>query len=338
MLLDVTIILVKIVIVIGALMLTIAYLILAERKVAGFIQERHGPNRVGPFGLLQPIADGIKTLIKEDITPARADSLIHTLAPAMVLAPALMTFSVIPFGTGIEAFGRHIKFQVVDINIGILLIFAITSIGVYGVVLGGWSSNNKYSLLGGLRSSAQMISYEIALGLSVIGIILITGSLRLNDIVDSQLGMWNIVKQPLAFIIFITAIFAETNRLPFDLAEAEQELVAGYHTEYSGFKYSMFMMGEYSNVITASALIVTLFFGGWDVPFVDEAALGALGAFISVLSFALKTAFFLFLYLWVRWTLPRFRYDQLMHLGWKVLLPLALLNLILTAAWITYVR
>ncbi len=338
MLLDVAIILVKIAIVIGALMLTIAYLILAERKVAGFIQERHGPNRVGPFGLLQPIADGVKTLLKQDITPVRANKLIYTLAPAMVLAPALMTFSVIPFGTGIEAFGRHIKFQVVDINIGILLIFAITSIGVYGVVLGGWSSNNKYSLLGGLRSSAQMVSYEIALGLSVIGILLITGSLRLNDIVDSQLGMWNIFKQPLAFVIFITAIFAETNRLPFDLAESEQELVAGYHTEFSGFKYSMFMMGEYSNVITASALIVTLFFGGWDVPFVDEAGLGALGAFISVLSFAFKTAFFLFLYLWVRWTLPRFRYDQLMHLGWKVLLPLALLNLILTAAWITYVR
>lgn len=338
MLLDVTIILVKIAIVIGTLMLTIAYLILAERKVAGFIQERHGPNRVGPFGLLQPIADGVKTLLKQDITPVRANKLIYTLAPAMVLAPALMTFSVIPFGTGIEAFGRHIKFQVVDINIGILLIFAITSIGVYGVVLGGWSSNNKYSLLGGLRSSAQMVSYEIALGLSVIGILLITGSLRLNDIVDSQLGMWNIVKQPLAFIIFITAIFAETNRLPFDLAESEQELVAGYHTEFSGFKYSMFMMGEYSNVITASALIVTLFFGGWDVPFVDEAGLGAFGAFISVLSFAFKTAFFLFLYIWVRWTLPRFRYDQLMHLGWKVLLPLALLNLILTAAWITYVR
>lgn len=336
MLIDIAIILTKIMIVIGGIFTTVAYLILAERKVAGFIQERYGPNRVGLWGLLQPIADGVKTLLKEDITPAKANRIIYHLAPAMVLAPALVTFAVVPFGSGIDAFGRHIPFQIADINIGILFIFAITSIGVYGVVLGGWSSNNKYSLLGGIRSSAQMISYELALGLSVIGILLLTGSLRLNDIVEAQFGMWNVFRQPVAFIIFLVAVFAETNRLPFDLAESEQELIAGYHIEYSGFKYSMFMLGEYSNIITASALIVTLFFGGWAVPFVDVTKLGYLGAFLSVVSFAVKTGFFLFLYLWVRWTLPRFRYDQLMHLGWKILLPLALLNLLITAAWMTY--
>ena len=337
MLIDLAIIVTKILIVIGGIIFTVAYLILAERKVAGFIQERYGPNRVGFWGLLQPIADGVKTMLKEDILPARANKIIYTLAPAMVLFPALLTFSVIPFGSGVEAFGRHISFQLVDINIGILFVFAIASLGVYGVVLGGWSSNNKFSLLGGIRASAQMVSYEIALGLSIMGILLITGSLRLNDIIESQFEMWNIVRQPIAFLIFVVSVFAETNRLPFDLAESEQELVAGYHTEYSGFKYSMFMLGEYSNMITASALIVTLFFGGWDVPFVNERELGLLGALISVISFVVKTAFFLFLYLWVRWTLPRFRYDQLMHLGWKVLLPLALLNLVATAAWITYV-
>lgn len=336
MLVDIAIMVTKIIVVIGGIITTVAYLILAERKVAGFVQERYGPNRVGIWGLLQPIADGVKTLLKEDITPSRANRIIYHLAPAMVLAPALVTFAVVPFGSGIDAFGRHITFQIADINIGILFIFAITSIGVYGVVLGGWSSNNKYSLLGGIRSSAQMISYELALGLSVIGILLLTGSLRLNDIVEAQSGMWNVFRQPVAFLIFLVAVFAETNRLPFDLAESEQELIAGYHTEYSGFKYSMFMLGEYSNIITASALIVTLFFGGWIVPFVDVTELGNLGAFLSVLSFAIKTGFFLFLYLWVRWTLPRFRYDQLMHLGWKVLLPMALLNLLFTAAWMTY--
>ena len=336
MLIDFAIIITKIMIVIAGIFTVVAYLILAERKVAGFIQERYGPNRVGIWGLLQPIADGVKTLLKEDITPARANRIIYHLAPAMVLAPALVTFAVVPFGSGIDVFGRHITFQIADINIGILFIFAITSIGVYGVVLAGWSSNNKYSLLGGLRSSAQMISYELALGLSVIGILLLTGSLRLNDIVEAQVGMWNVFRQPVAFIIFVVAIFAETNRLPFDLAESEQELIAGYHTEYSGFKYSMFLLGEYSNIITASALIATLFFGGWTIPFIDVTKLGHFGALLSVVSFAVKTGFFLFLYLWVRWTLPRFRYDQLMRLGWKVLLPLSMLNLLFTAAWITY--
>lgn len=336
MLTDIAIIVTKIIVVVGGIITTVAYLILAERKVAGFVQERYGPNRVGIWGLLQPVADGVKTLLKEDITPARADRIIYHLAPAMVLAPALVTFAVVPFGSGIDVFGRHITFQIADINIGILFIFAITSIGVYGVVLGGWSSNNKYSLLGGIRSSAQMISYELALGLSVIGILLLTGSLRLNDIVEAQFGMWNVFRQPVAFIIFVVAIFAETNRLPFDLAESEQELIAGYHIEYSGFKYSMFMLGEYSNIITASALIVTLFFGGWAVPFVDVTKLGNLGALLSVVSFAIKTGCFLFLYLLVRWTLPRFRYDHLMHLGWKILLPIALLNLLFTAAWMTY--
>jgi NADH-quinone oxidoreductase subunit H len=293
---------------------------------------------VGPKGLLQPIADGIKFLMKEDIIPDRADKPIFILAPAILLIPALMTFAVIPFGSPITLFGREIALQVADINVGILYILALTSISVYGIVLAGWSSNNKYSLLGGLRSSAQLISYELAMGLAVVSIILLSGSLKLNDIISNQQGSflsWNIFKQPLAFLIFLVAVYAETNRLPFDLSEAEQELVGGYHTEYSSMKFAMFFMAEYANMITAAALTVTLFFGGWDVPLLDEGSLGIVGTIISVLSFIMKMAFFLFLFIWVRWTFPRFRYDQLMRLGWKVLLPLALVNIFLTAGYLT---
>ena len=250
-----------------------------------------------------------------------------------------MTFAVIPFGSDITLFGRQIPLQVADVNIGILYVLALTSIGVYGIVLAGWSSNNKYSLLGGLRSSAQLISYELAMGLAVVSIILLSGSLKLNDIVGDQQGhflSWNVFKQPLAFLIFLVAVYAETNRLPFDLSEAEQELVGGYHTEYSSMKFAMFFMAEYANMITAAALTVTLFFGGWDVPFVNEAALGMWGAMLSVTSFILKMGFFLFLFIWVRWTFPRFRYDQLMKLGWKVMLPLALFNIFLTAGYLTF--
>ena len=332
------IICVKVLLVFAATMLTVLIMIYAERRVSAFMQGRLGPNRVGPQGLLQPIADGIKFLMKEDIIPAGVDKPIFILAPAVLLIPALMTFAVIPFGSDITLFGRQIPLQVADVNVGILYVLALTSIGVYGIVLAGWSSNSKYSLLGGLRSAAQLISYELAMGLAVVSIILLSGSLKLNDIVADQQGYlfsWNVFKQPVAFIIFLIAVYAETNRLPFDLSEAEQELVGGYHTEYSSIKFAMFFMAEYANMITAAALTVTLFFGGWDVPLINETSLGIWGTVLSVLSFILKMGFFLFLFIWVRWTFPRFRYDQLMKIGWKVMLPIALLNIFITAGYLT---
>ena len=331
--LSVIIICTKVLIIFAGTMLTVLIMIYAERRVSAFMQGRLGPNRVGPKGLLQPIADGIKFLMKEDIIPAGVDKPVYLLAPAMLLIPALMTFAVIPFGASITLFGRNIPLQVADLNVGILYILALTSIGVYGLVLAGWSSNSKYPLIGGLRSSAQLISYELAMGLAIVSIVLLAGSLRLNDIVANQQGYifsWNVCKQPLAFLIFLIAVYAETNRLPFDLTECEQELVGGYHTEYSSMKFAMFFMAEYANMITGAALTVTLFFGGWDVPFLDEYSMGIIGVLLSVLAFIIKTAFFLFLYIWVRWTFPRFRYDQLMYLGWKVLLPLALINILIT--------
>ena len=321
----------------AATMLTVLLMIYAERRISAFIQGRLGPNRVGPHGLLQPIADGIKFLMKEDIIPAGVDKPIYLLAPAMLLIPALMTFAVIPFGSDITLFGRNIPLQVADVNVGILYILALTSIGVYGLVLAGWASNSKYPLIGGLRSSAQLISYELTMGLAIVSIVLLSGSLRLNDIISQQQGhflSWNVFKQPLAFLIFLIAVYAETNRLPFDLTEAEQELVGGYHTEYSSMKFAMFYMAEYANMITAAALTVTLFFGGWDLPFLNETSMGMLGVVLSVAAFILKTAFFLFLFIWVRWTFPRFRYDQLMNLGWKVMLPLALFNIFITAGYL----
>ena len=332
------IICVKVLVVFAATMLTVLMMIYAERRVSAFIQGRLGPNRVGPQGLLQPIADGIKFLMKEDIIPDGVNKPIYLLAPVIMLIPALMTFAVIPFGSDITLFGRQIPLQVADVNVGILYVLALTSIGVYGIVLAGWSSNSKYSLLGGLRSAAQLISYELAMGLAVVSIILLSGSLKLNDIVADQQGYlfsWNVFKQPVAFIIFLIAVYAETNRLPFDLSEAEQELVGGYHTEYSSMKFAMFFMAEYANMITAAALTVTLFFGGWDVPLINETSLGIWGTVLSVLSFILKMGFFLFLFIWVRWTFPRFRYDQLMKIGWKVMLPIALLNIFVTAGYLT---
>ncbi|HIC74687.1 MAG TPA: NADH-quinone oxidoreductase subunit NuoH [Candidatus Marinimicrobia bacterium] len=332
------IICVKALFVFAAIMLTVMAMTLAERRVSAFMQNRLGPNRVGPKGLLQPLADGIKFLMKEDVIPDGVDKPIFLLAPVMLLVPALMTFAIIPFGSELHLFGREIQLQVADINIGILYILALTSVGVYGIVLAGWSSNSKYPLLGGLRSSAQLISYELAMGLAIISIVLLAGSLRLNDIITQQQGhflSWNVFKQPLAFLIFVVATYAETNRLPFDLTEAEQELVGGYHTEYSSMKFAMFFTAEYANMVTAAALTVTLFFGGWDVPLLNETSIGVLGAILSVLSFVLKTAFFLFLFIWVRWTFPRFRYDQLMKLGWKVMLPLALINIFVTAGYLT---
>ena len=313
----------------------IAYLTWLERRVSAWIQDRRGPNRVGPFGLLQPLADGIKFIFKEAITPPQAHVVLYLLAPVIIFVPAMATFSIIPFGPTLELFGRTIPLHVADVDSGVLVILGLSSLGVYGVALAGWSSNNKYSLMGGLRSSAQLISYELALGFAVVGVLMSTGSLRLNDVVEHQMRHgWNVFWQLPGFLVFLTAAFAETNRLPFDLPEAESELVAGYHTEYSGMRFSMFYMAEYANMITASALATTLFFGGYHVPGLDRMGLAPnVVALAELAAFALKTAAFLFVYVWVRWTLPRFRFDQLMHLGWKVLLPLALVNIL----WVAFV-
>jgi NADH-quinone oxidoreductase subunit H len=324
--------LLKIAVVFNAVMAVVTYLVWVERRVSAFIQDRIGPNRVGPYGLLQPFADALKFLFKEDLIPAQVNRPVFILAPAISLIPALITFAVIPFGGTLRLFGADIPLIIADVNIGVLYILALSSLGVYGIVLAGWSSNNKYSLLGGLRSAAQMISYELALGSSIVGVILLTGSLSLRDMVYAQYGLWNVVKQPLAFFIFLVAVFAETNRLPFDLPEAETELVAGYHTEYAGMKFAMFFMAEYANMVTASALVATLFFGGWMIPFVSTPEPASFWlSLLEMLAFAVKVGVVLFLFVWVRWTIPRFRYDQLMALGWKVLLPLALLNIFVTA-------
>ncbi len=316
-------------------MLTVvANLVYAERRISAFIQNRIGPNRVGPWGLLQAPADVLKLFIKEEIVPAKANRFLHTLAPVISISVALVTFAVIPFGDTISLFGREIQLMIADVNIGVLYIFALTSLGVYGITLAGWSSNNKYSLLGGLRSSAQLISYELSLGLSVVGVIMIAGTLQLDKIVELQSGFaWNAFLTPIGFITFVVASFAETNRLPFDLPEAEPELVGGYHTEYSGMKFGSFFLAEYANMITSSALIVTLFLGGWQFPFLEAFGLSPILVSIAkVITFIAKVVAVLFFYIWIRWTIPRFRYDQLMNLGWKVMLPLAILNLVVTGA------
>jgi NADH-quinone oxidoreductase subunit H len=311
----------------------IAYLTLLERRVSAWIQDRRGPNRVGPFGLLQPLADGIKFIFKEAILPPQAHKVLYVLAPVIIFVPAMVTFSVIPFGPTIDLFGLRIPLRIADVDSGVLVILGLSSLGVYGIALAGWASNNKYSLMGGLRSSAQLISYELAMGFAVVGVLMSTGSLRLGEVVEHQMRHgWNIFWQLPGFIVFITAAFAETNRLPFDLPEAESELVAGYHTEYSGMRFSMFYMAEYANMITASALATTLYLGGYHVPGLALLGLPSnLAALVQVGAFALKTGAFLFVYVWVRWTLPRFRYDQLMNLGWKVLLPLALAHVLWVA-------
>ena len=327
---------IKIVVVLLIILTTVANLVYMERRISAFVQDRIGPNRVGPWGLLQAPADVLKLFIKEDIVPAAANKFVHTLAPVISLSVALTTFAVIPFGDRITIFGHDVKLMIADVNIGVLYILALTSLGVYGITLSGWSSNNKYSLLGGLRSSAQLISYELSMGLSLIGVLMVAGTVRLDKIVEMQSGLqWNVFLTPLGFITFLVASFAETNRLPFDLPEAEPELVGGYHTEYSGMKFGSFFLAEYANMITSSALIATLFLGGWQVPFLDRLALPAIAvSIIGVVAFVIKVAAILVFYMWVRWTLPRFRYDQLMNLGWKVMLPVALLNLVVTAGWI----
>ena len=274
----------------------------------------------------------MKLFLKEDIVPARANKTVHTLAPIISITVALSTFAVVPFGDRIVLFGREVKLLIADVNIGVLYILALTSMGVYGLTLSGWASNNKYSLLGGLRSAAQMISYELSMGLSIIGVVMVAGTVRLDRIVEAQAGFaWNALLTPIGFVTFMVASFAETNRLPFDLPEAEPELVGGYHTEYSGMKFGTFFLAEYANMITASALIVTLFLGGWQIPFLQTLGLPALWESIfQVLAFVAKVAAVLFFFIWIRWTIPRFRYDQLMNLGWKVMLPLALLNVAIT--------
>ena len=332
--------LIKIVLVLLVILTTVANLVYAERRISAFIQNRIGPNRVGPLGLLQAPADVLKLFIKEDIVPAKANHFIHTLAPVISITVALTTFAVIPFGDTIVLFGRTVKLMIAEVNIGVLYILALTSMGVYGVTLSGWSSNNKYSLLGGLRSSAQLISYELSMGLAVVGVIMVAGTLQLDKIVEAQSGLaWNAFLTPIGFITFLVASFAETNRLPFDLPEAEPELVGGYHTEYSGMKFGTFFLAEYSNMITSSALIVTLFLGGWQFPFLQSFGLPPFWvSIIQIFTFIVKVACVLFFYMWIRWTIPRFRYDQLMNLGWKVMLPLALVNIAVTGGWLLAVR
>ena len=328
---------IKMVIVFTVYMIGAALLTLAERKISAWIQGRHGPNRVGGRGgWLQPAADGVKNFMKEETYPDAAYKPLFVLAPVLAFIPALSTFAVIPFGAPLPTRWGLIPMVVADLPVGFLFILAISSLGVYGIVIAGWASNNKYALLGGLRSSAQMISYEIAMGMSTIPVLLLAGNVTLSSIVTQQAyGGWNVVNLTIAFFIFMVAAFAETNRLPFDLPEAESELIAGYHTEYSAMKFSLFPISEYCNMITASALMATLFFGGWDVPFTGRDNIGPYSGWLTLLSvliFLLKTSFFLFVYIWIRWTLPRFRYDQLMSLGWKVMLPLALAYIVVIAA------
>ena len=327
---------IKSAIVLFVLLTAVAYTVWLERKVVGHMQNRWGPTRVGPFGLLQPAADGIKFLFKEDLTPPHVYKPLFLAAPLIAVVFALTSIAVIPFGNPVVIGGYEIPLQITtDVNTGLLLILGVTSIGVYGVALAGWSSNNKYSLLGGLRASAQMVSYEISLGLSLVGVLIMAGSFRLNDIVNAQGGHfwgfiphWYIIPQFVGFFCYIMAAYAETNRIPFDLPEAETELVAGYHTEYSAMKFAMFFMAEYANMITVACLATLMFFGGWHGPIFGPVILRAI---LPVFWFAVKVFAFLFLYIWVRGTLPRFRYDQLMAFGWKFLLPLALVNVIATA-------
>jgi NADH-quinone oxidoreductase subunit H len=323
---------IKIIGVFSVLMTIVAYAVWVERKVSAAIQDRRGPNRFGPFGLLQPAADAVKSFLKEDFTPAHVRKVYFWLAPAITMIPAILVVAVLPFGSFI---GQQ-KMVIADLNVGILYTFGIVSMGVYGIVLAGYASNSKFPFLGGIRSSAQLISYEIAMGMSVVAVFLVVGNLNLTEVVKYQSGNllhWLIFKQPLAFIIFAVAALAETNRTPFDLPEAEQELAGGYNVEYSSMKFALFFMGEYANVTAASAMITTLFLGGWSLPFagLDQPATTIGIGVAHILIFLAKTCFVLFMIIWVRWMWPRFRYDQLMDLGWRRFLPLALANIIVTA-------
>lgn len=325
-------ILILIVVIFSVTLVIAMYSTYAERKVAGFLQDRLGPNRAGPFGILQPVADGVKMFMKEEIIPDVSNKWLFILGPSVAMATCLMTSAVIPFGSGLTIGGTFYPMQVADVNIGILYVFGVVSIGVYGIMIGGWASNNKYSLLGALRASSQMISYEVAMGLSIIALVMMTGTLSVREIAAGQPGgHWNVLYQPLGFLIFIICAFAETNRAPFDLPECETELVGGYHTEYSSMKLGFYLFAEYINMFISAAVISTLYFGGYNMPFIgrfitDPNTLSLVGtAFLFG-----KIFFFIFFFMWVRWTIPRFRYDQLMNLGWKGLIPLAILNIFLT--------
>jgi NADH-quinone oxidoreductase subunit H len=308
-----------------------------ERKIASLLQDRIGPNRAGPFGILQPLADGLKFFMKEEIIPVSSNKFLFILGPCLAMLTALMTSAVIPWSTSITIAGQVVPLQVANINVGVLYVFGIVSLGVYGIMIGGWASNNKFSLLGAVRASSQMISYELAMGLSIIALIMISGSLSLNDIVSQQSawhGMrWNILLQPLGFLIFVVCAFAETNRAPFDLPECETELIGGYHTEYSSMKLGLYLFAEYINMFISSALMAALYFGGYNFPGIDWVGAhwgGNIAAILGVGAFFTKIFIFIFIFMWVRWTLPRFRYDQLMRLGWQILIPLSILNIVLT--------
>lgn len=308
----------------------------AERKIAAVIQDRLGPNRAGPFGLLQPVADGLKLFMKEEIIPNASSKFLFITGPALAMITALMTSAVIPWGPSVNLFGRDINLQIADINIGMLYVFGVVSLGVYGIMIGGWASNNKFSLLAAIRGASQMISYELAMGLALIALLMLTGSLRLSVIVSQQSeGMfnWNIMYQPLGFIIFFICALAECNRTPFDLPEAENELNFGYHQEYSSMKLGFYLFAEYINMFISGVVMSTLYFGGYDIPFVNEANWGD-HWWVGLIGFAVlmtKALFFVFVFMWIRWTIPRFRYDQLMNLGWKALIPLSLVNMVITA-------
>jgi NADH-quinone oxidoreductase subunit H len=332
--------LVLIIIVVMASLVIAMYTTFAERKVAAVLQDRRGPNRAGPFGLFQPLADGLKLFFKEEIIPTFSSKALFVLGPGLAMLTAIMTSAVIPWGDKVHFFGRDISLQIADINIGILYIFGVVSLGVYGIMIGAWASNNKFSLLGGLRAASQIISYELAMGISLIALLMVTGTLSLKEmVVQQQHGFWNVVKQPLGFFIFLICAFAECNRTPFDLPEAENELIGGYHTEYSSMKLGFYLFSEYINMFISSVVMATLFFGGYDVPFFNEAAHADWGNWLAVIGIAalmIKVICFIFLFMWVRWTIPRFRYDQLMHLGWRILIPLALFNMLATGGVILY--
>ena len=311
-----------------------------ERKVAAVLQDRRGPSRAGPFGILQPLADGLKLFFKEEIIPNFSSKFLFILGPCLAMLTAMMVGAVIPWGNQVHLFGRDISLQIADVNIGILYVFGVVSMGVYGIMIGGWASNSKFSLMGALRAASQIISYELAMGLALIALLMVTGTLSLKEMVGGQMDhWWNIFKQPLGFLIFLICAFAECNRTPFDLAEAENELVGGYHTEYSSMKLGFYLFAEYINMFLSSAVMVSLFFGGYDIPFVNDTHLAQnigtnWAAILQGLCLFAKIVFFLFLFMWVRWTIPRFRYDQLMNLGWKILIPLAIFNMVITGGLI----
>lgn len=330
--------LVLIIVVVMASLVIAMYTTYAERKVAAILQDRRGPNRAGPFGILQPVADGLKLFFKEEIIPDFSSKFLFILGPGLAMMTAVMTSAVIPWGNKLELFGRDISLQIADINIGILYVFGVVSVGVYGIMIGAWASNNKFSLMGGLRAASQIISYELAMGISLIALLMVTGTLSLKEmVIQQQNGYWNIVYQPLGFLIFLICAFAECNRTPFDLAEAENELIGGYHTEYSSMKLGFYLFSEYINMFINSVIMATLFFGGYDIPFLNEANLSPnIAALVGIIALMVKVVFFIFLFMWVRWTIPRFRYDQLMHLGWRILIPLALFNMLVTGGVILY--